>query len=65
MNNLSDVNLWASIANSVNQIMSDDPLQGTLVVLVSMGVFFGFWGLLLGCKNTVRPHSHTLFNLGK
>ena len=41
MNNLSDVNLWASIANSVNQIMSDDPLQGTLVVLVSMGVFFG------------------------
>ena len=41
MNNMTDVSLWASIANTVSTLLSDDPIQGFFVVLLSMGVFFG------------------------
>ena len=41
MNNMTDVSLWASIANTISTLLSDDPVQGFFVVLLSMGVFFG------------------------
>ena len=41
MNNMPDVSLWACIANTISTLLSDDPVQGFFVVLLSMGVFFG------------------------
>ena len=52
MNNTSlpDVSLWANIANTISALMTDDPLQGFFVVLLSMGVFFG---LLFGTSSVL------------
>ena len=39
MNNMTDVSVtWASIANTISNLLSDDPIQGFFVVLLSMGV---------------------------
>lgn len=50
MNNINDVSLWASIANTISALMTDDPLRGFFVVLLSMGVFFG---LLFGTSSVL------------
>ena len=52
MNNTSlpDVSLWVNIANTISALMTDDPLRGFFVVLLSMGVFFG---LLFGTSSVL------------
>jgi len=72
MNNVTDINLWASIANTISNLLSDDPLRGFFVVLLSMGVFFG---LLFGTssvliriqrsKKNPSPSQHELFHREK
>ena len=68
MNNVTpDVSLWASIANTISALMTDDPLQGFFVVLLSMGVFFG---LLFGTSSVLmrilrskrKPSQYELFH---
>ena len=50
MNDPTSVSLWASIANTISVLMTDDPLRGFFVVLLSMGVFFG---LLFGTSSVL------------
>ena len=67
MNNINDVSLWASIANTISALMTDDPLRGFFVVLLSMGVFFG---LLFGTSSVLirilrskrKPSQYELFH---
>ena len=67
MNNINDVSLWASIANTISALMIDDPLRGFFVVLLSMGVFFG---LLFGTSSVLirilrskrKPSQYELFH---
>jgi hypothetical protein len=46
----TSVSLWVSIANTISALMTDDPLRGLFVVLLSMGVFFG---LLFGTSSVL------------
>ena len=67
MNNMTDVSLWASIANTVSTLLSDDPVQGFFVVLLSMGVFFGILygtsSIILKILRTKRnPVPYEIFN---
>ena len=46
----TSVSLWVDIANTISALMTDDPLRGFFVVLLSMGVFFG---LLFGTSSVL------------
>lgn len=46
----TSVSLWVGIANTISALMTDDPLRGFFVVLLSMGVFFG---LLFGTSSVL------------
>jgi len=70
MNDPSNVNLWASIANTVSTLLSDDPVRGFFVVLLSMGVFFGILygtsSIILKILRTKRnPVPYEIFNKEK
>ena len=70
MNNMTDVSLWASIANTVSTLLSDDPIRGFFVVLLSMGVFFGILygtsSIILKILRTKRnPVPYEIFNKEK
>ena len=70
MNNMTDVSLWASIANTVSTLLSDDPVRGFFVVLLSMGVFFGILygtsSIILKILRTKRnPVPYEIFNKEK
>ena len=62
MNNMTDVSVtWASIANTISNLLSDDPIQGFFVVLLSMGVFFG---ILYGTSSILFKVLRTKFRNG-
>ena len=67
MNDPTSVSLWVGIANTISVLMTDDPLRGFFVVLLSMGVFFG---LLFGTSSVLirilrskrKPSQYELFH---